>query len=204
MTSLRTDLRLSDSVVSIRKRAGDAHLSEPISARKLANEMTPEVVRVGSGEIKAGDVSGTAEVAIASNGGYSFSGALHTKRIFFGDKFTIVATLNHADANGQGVAFRQEGQFESAHLLGDAKTTIPWTIGGDDNWIESNWEALKTAGVSFRLFTAWNVPVVDILRFIFIGGLVSFAFLVGGSSKDGCWMNDDGGNLTYRVPCQGP
>jgi hypothetical protein len=202
MTSLRTDLRLSDSIVSVRKRAGDAHLSEPISVRKLANEMSPEVIRILSRVLQAGDVHGSATVAIASNGAYSFTGLLHTKRVLFGDKFTLVVALNHVDASGKAVAFRQKGKFESAGILSEATTTIDWNITGDDNWIENNWAAVKSAGVTFRLFASWNVTVVDILKAVFIGGAVTVIFLTGGSAKKGCWTKDDVGNVVYRTPCE--
>jgi hypothetical protein len=202
MTSLRTDLRLSDSIVSVRKRAGDVHLSEPISVRKLANEMSPEVVHISSKKLEAGDVHGSAAVSIASNGAYSFTGLLHTKRVLIGDKFTLVAALKHVDASGKAVAFQQKGEFESPGIFSEAITTIDWNITGDDNWIENNWAAVKSAGVTFRLITSWNVTVVDILKAVFIGGVVTVVVLMGGSAKKGCWTHDEAGNLVYRNPCE--
>jgi hypothetical protein len=201
MTSLRKDLRLSDSIASVRRRASDAHLSEPISVRRLANEMSPEVVNFPPKDISAGDVYGSAAVAIASNGAYAFSGFLHTKRAFFGDKFTITATLLHSDASGKVVAIQYKDEFDSA-LTDDPKTTVTWAITGDDNWIENNWGAVKNAGVNFHLVASWHVSAVDIVKSLFIVGTVGVLVLTGGSSKKGCWKKDEAGNVVYRTPCE--
>ena len=160
---------------------------QPVSTAALIRELEVEQVIFETGHMSAGDVSGTAKLAVLSNGWFSLKINLHDSGDFFGDNFKVELRFG---GGGHSVHW-------SGHL--DADANLDKQADGMDPAVASNWKAIKSSGFTWHLHAEPAVGGDEWAHIVALalgaGGLV-IAAIMGGSSCN--WTQDARGNQIVR------
>jgi len=178
--------------------------SRPISLKELSNR--PAVIVYNTGVIKASAATGSFQVAILSDGGWSFRGSLSSDAFLVGDVFTMEMTLNYVDSMGIQKQFIKTSELGSK-MLGPSKSMV-WQENGRDQFIEDNWNRIRASGYSGKL-TVSDTPG-HIFGLVTTGGVVvagagALVALVAAGGKveeftGGEWRNDENGDPVFWRP----
>ncbi len=137
----------TEPVISLQRLAPHYHLGPSLSLQDLMGDLVPEHVTFNTGEIKAGDVKGWAELTILSNGYWLFRGHLHDSGTFFGDHYLLAIALNYVDESRHIIAVQQQGKLG---VSGDSQR-VDWEQQGREPKIKANWHHLVSHGMTPRL-----------------------------------------------------
>jgi hypothetical protein len=167
----------------------------PLSMLRLMNDLDPDAIMFHTGAIAAGDVSGSADLGLLSNGFWSFKGSLHDKGKLYGDNYSLGIALHHADKSGNTIGFQQKDHIDH----GDDDN---FQQNGRSQWIEDNWAGLKkNDGWTWKLHSdphadsgeVWAIVVEAIFAVVAVVGVVLW---LHGESQGTCeWATDDHGSV---------
>jgi hypothetical protein len=149
MKTLKTSRNFTGSPISFRTVSRLEGRKFPASLRDF---ITTDEFRNFSGQIKAGDVTCTWNMAVWQNGFWSLSGDFHDGGIVGGDFFAadfMLDSTNHIGA-------RLEGSILDP--LEDRDTTV--TQDGSDPWVRENWSRFQSSGPSVKLHAAPAVGMI--------------------------------------------
>jgi hypothetical protein len=125
----------------------------PVSITRLRS-LPPQTVVLDSGPLGPSTVSSSAQLAMNSDGYWSFRGNIHESG-FIGHDYAFAMTLDFLDASGKAVSFLQEGTVHG--------TTDPfgsrdddWQQNGHSSLIADNWVIIKTKGIRSNLHVSTN------------------------------------------------
>jgi len=121
--------------------------SRPITLKELSNR--PAVILYDTGVIRASAVSGNVQLAIASDGRWTFQGSLSSDATLIGDFFEMEMTLNFVDSNGF-----QRKQMKTGELGSDIfgpSSSISWQDHGHDEFIRINWNSIRAQAYTGKL-----------------------------------------------------
>jgi hypothetical protein len=191
MDSLRAATQkagLDQPFLSVRDLAGKFGLPEPISVRRVIQELAPEQIVFETGSAEAGDVSGWARLGVLSTGWWSLKGKLHDSGFWYGDNYVLGLAFKHVDPSGFTFGVKQEG-----HL--DAGEDDSFQQNGREPWIEANWEAIKSEGFSWHLHADPSLGSDEILPFVLkalgFGLAAGITILwLGAESEGNCWWEE--------------
>jgi hypothetical protein len=134
-----------------------------------------------TGPMRADYVTGWAQLAITSNGFWSFRGHVHDAA-FIGHNYAVGVAIDFRDASGKTIAVTQEGSLHGTLAVGDR--VDDWQQNGSDtpdSFIVDNWDALRHVGIKWTLHVSTSaIDVVETIVFpltvVVIGaGLILFA-----------------------------
>lgn len=190
MNSLNTAARRAgffNPPISLRELGKSLRLQPPISLRELINR--PAQIVYSTGWLTAGDVSGWADIAILSNGYWSFRGHVHDNGTIFGDKYTLVIALQYADSSGKTVAVKQDGTLGA--VTGRSRDG-DWQQEGYDPFISNNWDNIRSLGYSASLRAETDSS--QVWPFVMPILAIGMAILGATSSKKTTWGKDENNN----------
>ena len=174
--------------ISIKELGLSLRLKTPFSLKELVNRPAQIIYRTG--HFSSGDVSGWADLAIQSNGYWSFRGHLHDNGFFFGDEYTLIMTLEYIDTSKKMVAVKQKGTLGA--VTGTSRDE-DWLQAGHDQFVAENWDGIRSQGCSASLEAGADPAQIwpTVMPVVALAGLVLYLF--GGSTKSK-WGTDERGN----------
>ncbi|CCI16437.1 hypothetical protein MICAE_870003 [Microcystis aeruginosa PCC 9806] len=187
----------SDSVISIRELGRSLDMVPPISLTELSHR--PAVIVYDTGFIIASTVSGRVQLAIVSDGEWSFRGELSDQATLVGDKFEMEMKLNFVDSKGNYKSVTQTGELGS-QVVGDSRK-FSWQQNGIDPFIRDNWDNIRANGYSGRL-TVHDSPA-QVFALVGLGIFVGMAvpLVIAMASGKGHWERGDNENqIKYVIP----
>ncbi|HEV8461047.1 MAG TPA: hypothetical protein VGQ38_10085 [Gaiellaceae bacterium] len=174
----------------LRKIAVLVQLQPPISVRNLMGHMDPQVVILESGFMKAGKVSGTADLALCSTGQFSLKLDLHDSSELYGDEYKFTATFGGGDYTLKSSKHLGTGEDYSKQHDGVLAS------------IEEHWTTISKQGWHWDLHVQPKVSAAEVPGLIVLGA-AGVALVVGTIMGKGAWGKDDKGNPTYNVRLAG-
>jgi hypothetical protein len=186
----------SDSVISIRELGRSLDMVPPISLTELSHR--PAVIVYDTGFIIASTVSGRVQLAIVSDGEWSFRGELSDQATLVGDRFEMEMKLNFVDSKGNYKSVTQTGELGS-QVVGPSRK-FSWLKGGNDPFIRDNWDNIRANGYSGRLTVSDSGTQVFAL--VGLGIVVGMAvpLVISMASGKGHWERGDNDKEIRYVP----
>ena len=114
----------------------------------LTVDLAHETVVFDSGMLGPSTVSGQAQLALSSDGFWSFRGSVHESGAV-GHNYFFAFALNVTDSAGKTLAFVQQGSVSGTFDVGSRDDT--WQQDGYDPFIVASWDTIRTSGYNARL-----------------------------------------------------
>ena len=174
--------------LSVRAIANARGYPPDFSLTALLNDLSPAVRRLQGNLMHAGDIWGTATWDIASNGLYRLAFSGRDDGTYFGDQFSLGATLD-ASRDGQTVADVVKGDFAAGEHGGEQTVAAA-------PWIVDNWDLVQGSGCHFHLEVGWNITVGKVLLLYFTSGLAAVPSILDPDHK-GAFSGEPDGSSGY-------
>lgn len=194
MKSLRETARKSglfNPPISIKELGKNLRLQPPFSLLDLVSR--PAQIVYSTGSLISGDVSGWADLAILSDGHWSFRGHLHDNGTIFGDEYLFVMALQYADASGKVVAVQQKGTLGA--VTGGSRD-VDWQQDGHDPFISDNWDDIRRQG--YRASLTAGIDSSQIWPVVMPIAFIAMAILGASTAEKTTWGQDEKGNPYVR------
>jgi uncharacterized protein with LGFP repeats len=138
-----------------------------------------------TGPMRASFVSGSAQLAITSNGFWSFRGNVHDAG-FVGHNYAVGIAIDFRDAGGRAKAVTQEGSLHGTLAIGSRDDD--WQQNGPDTpdaFLIDNWDALQNVGIKWTLHVSTSaIDVVETILFPLAAVVVAVAIILFVHSDD--------------------
>lgn len=207
MTSLRRAIRKYGSTArpaSLRALARQTGLAPPVSVRQLERRLDPEELVLKSGALGPSTTTGRAELALQSNGFWSYRGRVRESGLV-GHNYLFAVALDVQDPSGKVITFVNEGNVKGTTTPGSSDDE--WQQNGHSAFIADQWDTVKRTRADFRLRVSTDPfqVVTTVLAGLFVGAAaVGYAVFVSDPKTKCEWgpFQDDQGGGGIEVRCR--
>lgn len=187
MVSIRESVKkwgFTNPPVSIKEWGHKLRSSSPISLKNLAN--LPISVVFSSGNLGPSTVTGSAELAIHSDGFWNFRGTIHESG-FLGHNYAFAVVLDELDHSGKAIGKYHEGKVGGTIDPFDSRDDS-WYETYQDQYISDNWDIIVNSGAKFNLHVSTDpIQVLELaVAPLVAAAAVGVVILGGKAAPDGC------------------